>query len=121
MTEPTSCHRNIRRRHRARAKPDRNASDATLRISGRASAGAVSATAYAAPMELRAAVDCAFGQQSSQAGGQLVAVGGGEERLPMTATPRVPPSSRVVSLTAEPTPAFSVGSEPMIDSVAGAM
>src|SRR3954447_23206499 len=40
---------------------------------------------------------------------------------PPTATPSVPPSSRVVSLTAEPTPAFSLGSEPMIDSVAGAV
>ena len=37
------------------------------------------------------------------------------------ATPSVPPSSRVVSLTAEPTPAFSCGSEPMIASVAGAV
>ena len=39
--------------------------------------------------------------------------------LPMMATPSVPPSSRVVSLTAEPTPALSVGSDPMMDSVAG--
>ena len=37
------------------------------------------------------------------------------------ATPRVPPSSRVVSFTAEPTPARSGGSAPMIDSVAGAV
>src|SRR4051794_25684704 len=41
--------------------------------------------------------------------------------LPTTATPSVPPSSRVVSLTAEPTPARSGGNEPMIDSVAGAV
>ena len=40
--------------------------------------------------------------------------------LPMIATPNAPPSSRVVSFTAEPTPAFALGSEPMIDSVAGA-
>ena len=39
----------------------------------------------------------------------------------MTATPSAPPTWRVVSLTAEPTPAFARGSEPMIDSVAGAM
>ncbi len=37
----------------------------------------------------------------------------------MTATPSAPPTWRVVSFTAEPTPAFSRGSEPMIESVAG--
>jgi hypothetical protein len=37
------------------------------------------------------------------------------------ATPRAPPTWRVVSLTADPTPALARGSEPMIDSVAGAM
>ena len=41
--------------------------------------------------------------------------------LPITATPRVAPRIRVASLTAEPTPALATGSEPMIDSVAGAM
>src|SRR5271163_4834779 len=41
--------------------------------------------------------------------------------LPTIATPRVPPSSRVVSLTAEPTPALSGLSDPMIASVAGAV
>ena len=35
--------------------------------------------------------------------------------LPMIATPSVPPSSRVVSLTAEPTPALSVDNDPMIE------
>src|SRR3954452_23451721 len=35
--------------------------------------------------------------------------------------PIAPPVWRVVSLTAAPTPAFPSGSEPMIDSVAGAM
>ena len=35
----------------------------------------------------------------------------------MTATPSAPPSSRVVSFTADPTPAFG-GNDPMIDSVA---
>ena len=39
----------------------------------------------------------------------------------MIATPRVPPSSRAVSLTAEPTPALAGGSAPMIASVAGAL
>ena len=40
--------------------------------------------------------------------------------LPITATPSAPPVWRVVSLTAEPTPALPGGNEPMIDSVAGA-
>ena len=40
--------------------------------------------------------------------------------LPTMATPSAPPSSRVVSLTAEPMFARSGGSAPMIDSVAGA-
>ena len=39
--------------------------------------------------------------------------------LPMTATPRVPPASRVASLTAEPTPALAGGRTLRIDSVAG--
>src|SRR3954454_5725768 len=38
---------------------------------------------------------------------------------PRIATPSAPPVVRVVSLTAEPTLAFSSGSEPMTDSVAG--
>ena len=41
--------------------------------------------------------------------------------LPSTATPRVPPSNRVASLTAEPTPALAFGTTPMIASVAGAL
>src|SRR4051794_11388407 len=42
------------------------------------------------------------------------------KRLPMTAMPRAPPVWRVVSLIADPTPARAGGSDPMIDSVAGA-
>ena len=38
----------------------------------------------------------------------------------MIATPSAPPVWRVVSLIAEPTPARLGGSDPMIDSVAGA-
>ena len=41
--------------------------------------------------------------------------------LPRIATPSAPPTCRVVSFIAEPTPAFASGSEPMIDSVAGAI
>ena len=44
-----------------------------------------------------------------------------DSTLPMMATPSAPPTWRVVSFTAEPTPALASGSEPMIDSVAGAM
>src|SRR4051812_6208474 len=40
---------------------------------------------------------------------------------PMMATPRAPPNWRGVSFMAEPTPALDSGSEPMIDSVAGAI
>lgn len=40
--------------------------------------------------------------------------------LPITATPSVPPISRVESLTAEPTPALRREMAPMMDSVAGA-
>jgi hypothetical protein len=40
---------------------------------------------------------------------------------PMIATPRAPPIWRVVSLTAEPTPALARGSEPITLSVAGAI
>ena len=39
---------------------------------------------------------------------------------PNTATPTAPPIWRVVSFTAEPTPALARGSEPMIESVHGA-
>src|SRR3954452_21312343 len=42
-----------------------------------------------------------------------------EKTDPTTATPRVPPSSRVASLTALPTPARAGGSTSRIDSVAG--
>ena len=40
---------------------------------------------------------------------------------PNTATPTAPPICRVVSFTAEPTPALARGSDPMIESVHGAM
>ena len=39
--------------------------------------------------------------------------------LPSTAMPSAPPSSRVVSLTAEPTPALLSGTDDMIAPVAG--
>src|SRR4029079_3698742 len=42
-----------------------------------------------------------------------------EKTDPPTATARVPPSSRVASLTAPPTPARAGGSTSRIDSVAG--
>jgi len=42
-----------------------------------------------------------------------------EKTEPTTATPRVPPSSRVASLTADPTPARAGGKTSRMDSVAG--
>ena len=42
-------------------------------------------------------------------------------RLPRTATPSAPPSSRVVSFMAEPTPAREGGTADMIEPVKGAM
>src|SRR5436190_5569187 len=39
--------------------------------------------------------------------------------LPRIATPSAPPTCRVVSFIAEPSPALASGSEPMMDSVAG--
>src|SRR5437879_13192734 len=44
-----------------------------------------------------------------------------EKAEPITATPSVPPTCRVVSLTAEPTPALAGGSASMIDAVDGAL
>ena len=41
--------------------------------------------------------------------------------LPSTATPRAPPTSRLVSLTAEPTPALASGMDSMTAPVAGAV
>ena len=37
--------------------------------------------------------------------------------LPSTATPMAPPSSRVVSLTAEPTPCLPIGSDDRMEAV----
>ena len=42
-----------------------------------------------------------------------------DRMAPSTATPSVPPTWRVTSLVAEPMPAFSGGSAPMIELVAG--
>src|ERR1700722_5217207 len=45
----------------------------------------------------------------------------GADTLPITAPPRGPPTRRVASLTADPTPDFAFGTTPMIASVAGAL
>ena len=42
-----------------------------------------------------------------------------DRMAPRTATPSVPPTWRVASFVAEPTPAFSGGSAPIIEFVAG--
>ena len=41
--------------------------------------------------------------------------------VPSTATPKAPPSKRVVSFMAEPTPALLTGSDPIMELVAGLM
>ena len=41
--------------------------------------------------------------------------------LPITAMPRAPPTSRVVSLTAEPTPDLASGTDDTMALVAGAV
>ena len=79
-------------------------------------APAFSATAYAPEMDSRAASDAAAGRPSVALPRWSRYT---EERIaPSAATTSAPPSWRMVLLTAEPTPAFSRGSDAMIDSVA---
>lgn len=72
-----------------------------------------------APMDARAAAATGAGTPSGSAWESCDAYSD-DMMLPMTATPSAPPSSRVVSLTAEPMLARSGGSALMIDAVAGA-
>ncbi len=77
------------------------------------------ATAYAAPSDWCAVAAAARGSPA----GRLAASRepySDAYTLPITATPSVPPSSRVESLTADPTPAWRRDTAPMMDSVAGA-
>src|SRR5207244_13288894 len=82
--------------------------------------GSRDATWRAVPTELRALAEAAAGRwvplrRWTRSWRYSVA-----PTLPMTATPSAPPTWRVVSLTAEPTPARSRPTAPMIDAVAGA-
>src|SRR5262249_3156247 len=80
-------------------------------------AGSVRAASSAAPIESFAAARADSGTCDAEPTTEWKRAA---NMLPMTATPSAPPVWRVVSLTAEPTPAFAGGNEPMIDSVAGA-
>ena len=84
-------------------------------------AGSAPATWYAAASERPAAARGAVGNDEIATWCERWRSYTDANTLPTIATPSVPPSSRVVSLTAEPTPALSTLSEPMIDSVAGAV
>ncbi len=76
--------------------------------------------ARAAPIDSRAPSSAGSGTPATAAPANPSAYSDANT-LPITATPSVAPSSRVVSLTAEPIPAFAVLTAPMIDSVAGAV
>src|SRR5581483_6471921 len=94
-------------------------SDVTARAD---SAGSPRAVSRALPIESRTAALAPGASPLSEATGPSTAPWYREAKmLPSTATPSAPPVWRVVSLTAEPTPALPGGSDPMIDSVAGAV
>ena len=82
--------------------------------------GTCAASASVKPTDPRAASRVAGSSRPSSSSTSLAPYSE-EKSEPTTATPRVPPSSRVASLTAEPTPARAGGSTCMIDSVAGVL
>src|SRR5581483_6265937 len=84
-----------------------------------AAPGRVAATPSAPPTDDRTAARAGAGSAATDAGRALVNFEA--SRLPSTATPRAPPSSRVVSLTADPTPALRSGIDAMIPVVDGAI
>ena len=96
---------------------DRNASPATLRTCVATPAGRCLATWSDVPIESRAEWATPVGRFRAASN---VAWYWEAKMLPSTATPSAPPVWRVVSFTADPTPARPGGSEPMIDSVTGA-
>ena len=82
-------------------------------------AGARATVCAAAATEVRAVVCVAPGRWANR---ELSIRRAYRERktLPITATPSVPPASRVASFTAEPTPVFAGGRTLRMDSVGGA-
>src|SRR3954451_6190749 len=88
-----------------------NASRAAFAMSGPSSVPAAS--------DSRAASAAPGGTESGSVSESCAAYSD-DMTLPTMATPSAPPSSRVVSLTADPMLARSGGSDPMIDSVDGA-
>ena len=83
-----------------------------------ASRGSPPAIARAEPTESWAWASAAAGSRPNRPSARCAAYTE-ENSEPTTATPRVPPSSRVASFTADPTPARAGGSTSRIDSVAG--
>ena len=78
-----------------------------------------SETANAAPTDCSAADRAASGRLNGASNLTICGLYVVAKMLPMIATPSVPPTSRLVSFIAEPTPAISRGNEPIIDSEAG--
>src|SRR5262249_4041208 len=95
---------------------DRKASVATASTWVATPAGRCFATCSDVPIESRA--ECTTAGETPRAASH-VAWYCEAKMLPRTATPSAPPVCRVVSFTAEPTPARPGGSDPMIDSVTG--
>src|SRR5262245_12179122 len=95
---------------------DRKASVATVLTCVATPAGRCFATWREVPIESRA--ECTTRGDTPWAASH-VAWYCEAKMLPRTATPSAPPVWRVVSFTADPTPARPGGSDPMIDSVTG--
>ena len=89
--------------------------------SGSPSGPASPATASAPPSEPLAASTASAGSGEPERNSTIFEPYTDDSTLPTIATPNAPPIWRVVSFTAEPTPALASGNEPMIDSVAGAI
>src|SRR5437660_1679402 len=99
--------------------PSVNARRAAVESDRPAAGGSEWLAAIALPTDWRARVATAFGAPTRcEARWWRYPVA---RMLPRTATPRAPPTSRVVSLTAEPTPALANGIDSMIAPVAGAV
>src|SRR5437870_3617869 len=95
---------------------------AALRLFARpeSACGRLCATTSAPPTELRAASTASWDRPGGRSAPSWLRYSE-EAMLPITATPRAAPKRRVASFTAEPTPAFSTETAPMIASVAGAV
>jgi hypothetical protein len=102
---------------RARPSPSTNAERAVAARRDPAADGSAPAT-WRAPARPLVASTCAPGDSPASAGPSEV-VNRVDTSEPSTATPRAPPSSRIVSLTADPTPALPDGTLLMMNVVRG--